>query len=290
MIMGVKNSSLTLVSSSCLLLTLFLIIVNADELGIDDETSYSYVVGAKDGPENWGNLNPSWRLCGTGKTQSPINIVDCEVNFTQSLADLNRKYHPTKVVLKNKGHEIQVVWEEGEAGGIIINGDEFKLLQCHWHIPAEHTVNGFRSNMELHIVHVNNRGDIAVVGILYELGPADPFLAKLLPYLPLATQEGYPLRRSINPSNIKFPGKEYYRYNGSLTTPPCSENVTWTVFKKVKTVSCDQIRALKDAVHDGITGNARPIQTTNRRTVYAFKPRSYIESVVVAGNEGSMED
>ncbi|KAK4412915.1 Alpha carbonic anhydrase 7 [Sesamum alatum] len=288
--MVVKNNVSTLVLFGCLLLTLLLITVNANELGIDDETSFSYVIGAKDGPENWGNLNPNWTTCGTGKSQSPINILDYQVNVTNSLGDLNRKYHPTKVLLKNKGHDIEVEWEKGAAGGIIINGDEFKLQQCHWHIPAEHTVNGHRFDMELHIVHANYRGDIAVVGILYKCGCADPFLAKLLPYLPLATPEGYPLKRAINPSSIKIPGREYYRYNGSLTTPPCSENVTWTVFKKVKTVSYEQIQALKDAVHDGDTGNARPTQPTNGRTVYAFKPRSYIESVVIVGNEGSKED
>ncbi|KAL0404875.1 UNVERIFIED_CONTAM: Alpha carbonic anhydrase 7 [Sesamum radiatum] len=288
--MGVKNNILTLVSFSCLLLTLLFIAVNANELGIDDEILFSYVVGAKDGPENWGNLNKNWSLCGTGKTQSPINILDSEVNVTRSLGDLNRKYHPTYVLLKNKGHDIEVEWEKGPAGGIIINGDEFKLLQCHWHIPAEHTVNGFRFDMELHIVHANNQGNIAVVGILYKLGPADDFLAKLTGYLPLATPEGYPVNGTINPSKIEIPGRKYYRYNGSLTTPPCSENVIWTVFKEVKTVSREQIQALKDAVHDGNTGNARPIQPTNGRTVYAFKPRSYIESVVIIGNEGSEED
>ncbi|KAL0339703.1 UNVERIFIED_CONTAM: Alpha carbonic anhydrase 4 [Sesamum radiatum] len=272
--MGVKNNSSTLVLFSCFLLTLLFITVNASDLETDDRTSFSYVVGAKDGPEKWGTLNPNWTLCGTGKSQSPINILDYKVKLNRSLGDLNRNYQPAKALLRNIGYEIQVKWT-GDAGGIIINGDEFKLLESHWHIPAEHTVNGVRFNMELHIVHGNSGGDIAVVGILYKLGQADPFLAQFLPYLSLATPQGYPLR-SVDPSSINIPGREYYRYNGSLTTPPCSENVTWTVFKRVKTVSIEQIHALKDAIHDGNIGNARPIQPLNGRTVYIFEPKPYL--------------
>ncbi|KAK4412916.1 Alpha carbonic anhydrase 4 [Sesamum alatum] len=139
-------------------------------------------------------------------------------------------------------------------------------------VNADDTETDF--NMELHIVHVNSRGDIAVVGILYELGPADPFLAQFLPFLASATEEGFPLG-NVDPSSIKIPYREYYRYNGSLTTPPCSENVTWTIFKRVKTVSIEQVRALRDSIDDGDTGNARPIQPLNGRTIYVFEPKTY---------------
>ncbi|XP_011075611.1 alpha carbonic anhydrase 7-like [Sesamum indicum] len=270
--MGVKNNSSTLVWFSCFFLTLPFITVNANDLETDDETSFSYIVGAKTGPENWGTLNPNWTLCGTGKSQSPVNIL--EVKLNRSLGDLNKNYQPAEALLRNTEHKIEVKWT-GNAGGIIINGDEFKLQQSHWHIPAEHTVNGVRFDMELHIVHANSGGDIAVVGILYKLGQADPFLGQFLQYLPLATREGYPLG-SVDPSSINISSREYYRYNGSLTTPPCSENVTWTIFKTVKTVSIEQIDTLKDVIHDENTGNARPIQPLNGRTVYIFEPEPYL--------------
>ncbi|KAL0404876.1 UNVERIFIED_CONTAM: Alpha carbonic anhydrase 7 [Sesamum radiatum] len=276
--MGVKSNSnsnsSTLVLLSCFLLTLPFITVNADHLQTENKTSFSYVVGANDGPENWGTLNPNWTLCGAGKSQSPINILDYKVKLNCSLGDLNRNYQPAGALLKNTGYEIEVKWT-GDAGGIIINGDGFKLQEVHWHTPAEHTVNGVRFNTELHIVHANSEGNIAVVGILYKLGRADPFLAQILPFLSLATPQGYPLG-SVDSSSIKIPGREYYRYNGSLTTPPCSENVTWTVFKTVKTVSIEQVHALRDAIHDGNTGNARPVQPLNGRTVYLFEPKPYL--------------
>ncbi|KAL8479730.1 hypothetical protein ACS0TY_026602 [Phlomoides rotata] len=211
----------------------------------DDETSYSYVIGAPNGPYNWSNLNPNWTRCGTGRTQSPINIVNLTIS---SRGNLIRRYRPAPAQIKNRGHDIEVVWI-GDAGGIIINGTEFKLEQCHWHIHSEHKVNSTRYNMELHIVHYSAERDIAVVGILYTLGRADPFLKQLAPFIPSATRNATNIG-IVNPSNIGLEGRKYYRYNGSLTTPPCSENVTWTILKKVRTVSLKQITALRNAVDD----------------------------------------
>ncbi|KAK6149118.1 hypothetical protein DH2020_016643 [Rehmannia glutinosa] len=249
--MGLNNNRFLLILISCLLSSSLLFVVNANELEVEDETSFSYVVGAENGPQNWGNLNPNWTLCGTGRSQSPINIVDFRVVLRPSLGDLNRTYKPAPALIRNRGHDIEVEWT-GDAGGIIINGSEYKLQQCHWHIPSEHTVNGARFNMELHIVHINSQGDIAVIGILYKLGLPDSFLARLMPYLQSVDSEGTDLG-IFDPSCIKFPRREYYRYSGSLTTPPCSENVTWTVFRTVRTVSLRQIRALRDAVNDGVS-------------------------------------
>ncbi|KAL8555117.1 hypothetical protein ACS0TY_003062 [Phlomoides rotata] len=232
----------------------------------DDETSFSYVIGAPNGPYNWTNLNPNWTRCGTGRTQSPINIVNLTIS---SRGNSIRRYRPAPAQIRNRGHDIEVVWI-GDAGGIVVNGIEFKLGQCHWHIPSEHTVNSRRYNMELHLVHYSAERDIAVVGILYTLGRADPFLTQLAPFIRSATRNATNIG-IVNPSNIGFEGRKYYRYNGSLTTPPCSENVTWTILKEVRTVSLKQITALRNAVDDGITGNARPIQALNGRPVYMFK-------------------
>ncbi|KAL6555374.1 hypothetical protein OROGR_006632 [Orobanche gracilis] len=269
--MDLKRNSFSLVVFSCLFLSSLLSIVNANELEVEDESSFSYVVGADDGPQNWASLSPNWTLCGTGKSQSPIQIFDYRVVFFwPSLGNLiTIKYKPAPAMIRNRGHDIKAEWK-GDAGGIIIKGSEYKLQQCHWHIPSEHTINGARFNMELHIVHVNSEGDIAVVAILYTLGMPDSFLAtvrtragpmvsdvmddyflRLSPYLGSVDGEGTDLG-AVDPWRIGFPQRSnYYRYNGSLTTPPCSENVTWIIYKRVKTVSAQQIRALIDAVHDG---------------------------------------
>ncbi|KAK4477504.1 hypothetical protein RD792_016730, partial [Penstemon davidsonii] len=117
----------------------------------------------------------------------------------------------------------------GDAGGIVINGTEYKLDQCHWHIPAEHTFNGRRYDMEMHIVHTNSSGDNVVIGVLYKFGAPGSVSST-----GDDNEEGIETDVGIvDPFDIHFDSKKYYRYNGSLTTSPFSENVVWTVIKKV---------------------------------------------------------
>ncbi|KAG8372013.1 hypothetical protein BUALT_Bualt12G0022500 [Buddleja alternifolia] len=274
--MALKNNNLALILFNCLLLSSLLVTVNANRLEVEDQSTFSYVWGAPDGPQNWGNLNPNWTLCGTGTMQSPINIVDYRVTISPSLGGLITNYTAAPASIRNRGHDIQVSWT-GDAGGIVINNDEYKLQQCHWHTPSEHTLNYERFRMELHLVHTNAQEDIAVIGILFRLGAPDPFLTYLSPYLPFVDTEGIDLG-DVDPSLIGIPGVQYYRYNGSLTTPPCSENVSWTVMRTVRTASWSQIRALRNAIHDGSAGNARPIQP-GRRTVYLYQPTSLVSEM-----------
>ncbi|KAK6151316.1 hypothetical protein DH2020_013951 [Rehmannia glutinosa] len=204
------------------------------------------------GPEQWGQLNPKWETCETGSHQSPIDLRDGKVEVLSQLGKLNRTYKPAPAVIRNRGHDIMVQWT-GDAGGIIINGTEYKLKQCHWHTPAEHRVLGQSFNMELHMVHNNSQGQVAVVGILYVFGHPDAFLEKFLPRdLNSVSEEGTDLG-VVNPRDIKLGSRKYFRYIGSLTVPPCTEGVIWTVLKKVRTVSREQVRALRNAVHDVIT-------------------------------------
>ncbi|GAA0160338.1 dehydratase [Lithospermum erythrorhizon] len=141
-----------------------------------------------------------------------------------------------------------VHWE-GDAGGIRINGTDYKLAQIHWHSPSEHTVNGTRYDLEGHLVHKSADGGIAVIGILYKIGRADRFLSQVLKSVKSVTEEGTDLG-NITPKDIRFSRNAYYRYIGSLTTPPCTEGVIWTVVKEVRTASLEQVKALKEAVHD----------------------------------------
>nr|BDV04036.1 alpha carbonic anhydrase 1 [Hygrophila difformis] len=234
----------------------------------EDAPSFSYIIGAPNGPDNWGN-NPNWTLCGTGRSQSPVNIFGLTAVDTPSLGTLDRQYKAAPALLKKRVHDIEVEWT-GDAGEIILSGNPFKLVQCHTHIPAEHTIYGIRFALELHMVHVDSGGAIAVVAILYALGLPDPFIqTKILPYLQAANEEGVDLG-FVNPLDIKYSGKKYYRYNGSLTTPPCSEKVTWTVIKTVRTASIQQINAIRAAVDEENTGNARPLQPLNGRTIYSY--------------------
>ncbi|KAL3841225.1 hypothetical protein ACJIZ3_025816 [Penstemon smallii] len=214
-----------------------------------------------------------------GRKQSPINLVDRGAVVLPSAGSLIRNYRPAPALLINSGHDIQVDWI-GDAGGVLINGIEYKLEHCHWHIPAEHTLDGSKNVMELHIVHTDSRGDIAVIGVLHKFGAPDPFLAQIYPHLisDVDHEDGTDVG-IVDPCDIQFESNEYYRYNGSLTTPPFSENVLWTVIKKVNTVSREQVKALQDAVDDGCVGNARPIQPLNGRTIHLYQPRICFNSI-----------
>ncbi|GMJ02430.1 A. THALIANA ALPHA CARBONIC ANHYDRASE 4, alpha carbonic anhydrase 4 [Hibiscus trionum] len=233
-----------LISSLCCFIPIA--IASSDE--VENETPFTYIEGTGKGPKDWGKLEPHWKLCDTGKLQSPIDLRAGKLQVVPSLGRLKRDYKPAPAVVKNRGHDITVRWT-GYAGKININGTYYKLLQCHWHSPSEHTFNGTRYQMELHIVHVSDRGEIAVIAIVYKYGRPDSFLSRLFHHIKAVGDEERNVG-IVNPGNIKFGSRKYFRYIGSLTVPPCSEGVVWTIINKVRTVSRDQLRALRDVVHD----------------------------------------
>nr|KYP50034.1 hypothetical protein KK1_028189 [Cajanus cajan] len=170
-----------------------------------------------------------------------------------------------------------VNWTEN-AGYIIINGTQYQLIQCHWHSPSEHTINGIRYDLELHLVHISSNENIAVIGLLYETGNQDQFISTIEDDLRLMaanitniTQLGV-----VDPEQIAgITGDKYFRYNGSLTVPPCHENVTWTVYtKQNKTAGREQIKLLQAAVNgDETYTNSRPLQQLNNRSVLLYVPK-----------------
>lgn len=245
-------------------------LVNADDSEVDDETAFSYKEETGKGPREWGKINPHWRVCGIGKLQSPIDLLNQRVQVLPALGKLKRDYKPAPAVVKNRGHDI-CVWWRGDAGKMHINGTIYKLLQCHWHTPSEHTINGSSYEMELHLVHLSSDGKLAVTGIVYEYGRPDPFLSKLLHHIKSLGKEEKEVG-IVNPGDIKFGSRKYYRYIGSLTVPPCTEGVIWTIGNKVRTVSREQVRALKEEVHDGYEKNARPTNELNGRPIWFYSP------------------
>ncbi|KAK8575649.1 hypothetical protein V6N13_033104 [Hibiscus sabdariffa] len=223
------------------------------------------------GPSRWGMLKPEWGNCSAGREQSPIDIGTVQVS--SQLGDLQRNYSSAQAVLRNRTTDVAVVFI-GDAGSITINGIVYKAVNCHWHSPSEHTFNGTRYPLEIHIVHLSDRNETAVVGILYRYGLPDPFITSIFPAISILRREDIPLG-TINPESIGIPGLSYYRYNGSLTTPPCSENVTWTVFKEIKTVTPLGVEALRNVLPPQNRNNSRPTQPLNGRTVLFHPRRSF---------------
>ncbi|XP_010050504.1 alpha carbonic anhydrase 7 [Eucalyptus grandis] len=245
---------------------------------VEDEREFDYIAGSEKGPKHWGELRKEWEACKKGETQSPIDLSSRRVKVIPKLGGIQRSYKPSNATLKNRGHDISLQWDVGNVGSVKINGTEYFLQQCHWHSPSEHTINGRRYEMELHMVHVstdpNVENNIAVVGLLYKTGRPDAFLSKLMGNLwSMVDQEGERTMGVFDPRKIKMGGKSYLRYMGSLTVPPCTEGVIWTINKKIGTVSKDQIKLLREAVHDHAEKNARPVQPLNRREIHLYQPK-----------------
>ncbi|KAK8943515.1 Bifunctional monodehydroascorbate reductase and carbonic anhydrase nectarin-3 [Platanthera guangdongensis] len=201
---------------------------------VEDEKEFSYKVGSENGPEKWGQIHDEWAACGAGKLQSPIDLQHERVEVLDGLGPLRRTYRPAPAILKNRGHDIMLKWEE-VAGGVWINGTEYWIKQLHWHVPSEHTIDGRRFSLELHMVHESADKKIAVVGILYKLGRPDGFLAQMSSYIKKLTdlEDAEEKVGVVHPRKLQWGSRKYYRYIGSLTTPPCTEGVIWTIIKKV---------------------------------------------------------
>ncbi|TVU00810.1 hypothetical protein EJB05_53749 [Eragrostis curvula] len=239
----------------------------------DHEEEFSYVRGSENGPEHWGAIKEEWSACGTGRMQSPIDLSHARVSLVRSLGYLNHSYRAAEASIVNRGHDIMVRFD-GDAGSVVINGTAYHLKQLHWHSPSEHTLNGRRYDMELHMVHQSAEGKAAVIGVLYEVGDHDAFLHRLEPFLErIANVRDREERLGVlDPRGARGRASVYYRYMGSLTTPPCTEGVIWTIVRRVRTASKYQLELLREAVHDDMEKNARPLQELNDRDVGVFRP------------------
>ncbi|KAF8042652.1 hypothetical protein BT93_A1096 [Corymbia citriodora subsp. variegata] len=229
----------------------------------EDEKEFDYIVGGDRGPTKWGEIKEEWEACGKGEMQSPIDLSSKRVRVIPKTGEIERSYKPSNASVKNRGHDIRLRWDKDSAGSITINGTVYYLQQCHWHSPSEHTIDGIRYALELHMVHTslepNVTNSTAVFGLLYKTGDADAFLDE--------RQVGV-----IDPRGIVMGGRSYFNYVGSLTVPPCSEGVIWIINNEINNVSMNQVRLLRKAVKDDSEKNARPIQALNGREIRFFQP------------------
>lgn len=225
-----------------------------DTWAISPEWSY----GGKGNPTQWGHLGHDFALCDIGQDQSPIDI-DTPIVGRPSTLEFNYSSVPLDVV--NTGRTIQVNYPKGST--VRIDGDEYDLLQFHFHTPSEHTNGGIASAMEMHLVHRNNAGELAVVGILMNQGDTHPAIKKVWEHIheEEGTRKVEPL--IINAADFLPESKAYFSYPGSLTTPPCSEEVRWNVMQDPIEVSTEQLEAF-EALYPI---NARPSQPAHGRII-----------------------
>ena len=220
-----------------------------------NEKHWTY--SGNEGPEHWGDLSPDFGACASGKNQSPIDLSGA---MDAELPELVFDYTSPGITDEiNNDHTIQENLRTGNF--VTIRGQRYQALQFHFHSPSEHQVDGESYPMEVHVVHANEAGDLAVIGIMFEIGDRNPLLDQLESFRPSH------LPRNTEPvdyNTIITTRSEYFTYSGSLTTPPCTEGVLWVVLKNPITASEEQIRIFFDSV--GSNTN-RPIQPHNARTV-----------------------
>ena len=209
------------------------------------------------GPEHWGDLKATFKACSAGRRQSPINL---EATEPAHLMPLSIHYKVSLIDLVNNGHTVQANY--GAGSYITLGNERYDLLQFHFHTPSEHRVADRSFPMEIHFVHRNKRGQLAVIGIL--VAPGDYNLAAREIWDRLPTQahtKSANTRALINARDLLPEDTRHFRYSGSLTTPPCSENVNWLVLQTPVRFSEGQIAKL----HRIIGMNARPAQARNSR-------------------------
>lgn len=210
-------------------------------------------------PENWAKLRPEYATCGTGKRQSPIDIRG---GIRVDLEPIKFDYQPSAFTVIDNGHTIQV--NVGEGSGFTLTGRNYQLVQFHFHRPAEERINGKSYEMSAHLVHREANGSLAVLAILFERGEENPVIQTIWNYMPLEVgQEVSPPNVVLDLMKLLPEKRDYYTYMGSLTTPPCTENVLWLVLKRPVAVSPEQI----DIFSQLYPYNARPIQPTNGRLI-----------------------
>ena len=216
------------------------------------------------GPGFWSTLEEDFAACAASSTgrQSPIDI-DAVIEDPR-LDPLHIVVNQMPFTLMNNGHTIMATPKFG--GTLTVDGDLYNLSQFHFHTLSEHLVEGNRGVMELHAVFTDANGNNAVVGMLYRLGRPNLFLNKLISAgLPPLTTSAPVTINGLVLDEAFTDTSRYYTYAGSLTTPPCSENVKWIVLKQWAELSPEQFEAFRT-----ILGNDfRPIQPRNHRVVRA---------------------
>lgn len=217
------------------------------------------------GTDFWGKLDPQFQTCRLGQAQSPINIEGS--GFTLNVGSLDLNYQDTPLTIVNNGRTIRVDYQSGSS--LTLDSQVYKLLQFHFHQPSEHLISGKAAEMEAHFVHQTQAtGDLVVLAVLMSEGEMSQALESIWQEIPRSdTQTAQVSDLTINALQLLLENsRQYYRYQGSLTTPPCSEIVTWLVLKQPVSVSRAQLTRFFQAIGH----NARPVQALNQRSLLQF--------------------
>jgi carbonic anhydrase len=236
------------------------VLVAAPALAAEEHAHWQYGKG-HGGPAHWAELNPEFAACGVGKHQSPIDIRGAE---KAELPEIQFAYQPGAPTVVNNGHTVQVTVPAGSS--ITVGDHAYALQQFHFHTPSEEAVQGKHAALVAHFVHKDADGKLAVVAVLFDVGKESGALAPVFGKLPGKPGTEVTLEGSqVDPAAVLPAKHAYWEFEGSLTTPPCTEGVRWFVLQQRGTLSKAQLAAFQKLY----PANARPVQPLNGRTVRA---------------------
>lgn len=216
-----------------------------------------------DDPKHWGSLDKAYAECSIGHAQSPINISHAK---KADLPPLRLDYKPSPLNIIDNGHTVQINFAPGST--LTVGDKTYTLKQFHFHHPSEEHVNGKTYPLAVHLVHSDEQGHLAVVAILFQEGPANPLIDSLWKNIPKEKEKALDVpATSVDLAEVLPKDHAYYTFAGSLTTPPCTEGVTWYVLETHPTISKEQIEKFAKLYPK----DARPIQATNGREILESK-------------------
>jgi carbonic anhydrase len=240
-----------------------LILIVAAGAPQDHHLEHIWDYGETLGPDHWGNLKPEFAACKDGHHQSPIDIRNPQ---KADLPPIRFDYRPSPLHIVDNGHTIMVNYAPGSY--MTVGDKKYSLQQFHFHRPSEEKINGKGFDMTVHLVHTDNKGKLAVVAVLLQQGEDNPLMRELWNDLPKEKEKEELLDNiRIDVSRLLPADRSYYTFSGSLTTPPCTEDVTWFVLKHPMTISAAEIQRFSQLYRD----DARPTQPLYDRVVLESK-------------------
>lgn len=242
-----------------ILVFLFVLLFIVFPAGVLAESHPHWSYEGKAGPDNWGELSSDFSLCHAGKTQSPIDITHV---LDAKLPPLDIVFKSTSETVVNNGHTVQVTANSEEA--FPLDGDIFELVQYHFHAPGENRINGRSYPLEAHFVHVNSKGELAVLAVMFVTGKENAALNPILDAIPDETGKEAVIDKRLSLKPLFPKTHSYYRFSGSLTTPPCTEGIRWLVMSHPVSLSVKQLKKFQKALKHS---NNRPLQPLNGRII-----------------------
>lgn len=211
------------------------------------------------GPDHWAELSADFQTCHNGKFQSPIDIRH---TIEGRLPPLKLEFHTAAENLVNNGHTLQVNVDDED--DFMLDGETFRLKQYHFHTPSENQIDGHSYPLEAHFVHANADGEIAVIAVMFEVGKENTALNPIIAAMPKQLNQEVVVKQRMDLKPLFPEDRHYYRFSGSLTTPPCTEGLRWLVMKHPVTLSQSQLHDFQLALKNS---NNRPLQPLHGRLI-----------------------